>query len=59
MSDSPQNPWTSPNKSPDPPKQRRLPPTPGQRRLGARIGIGVILAALAVIILLDRFGIIH
>jgi len=27
--------------------------------MGARIGIGVILAALAVIILLDRFGVIH
>jgi len=27
--------------------------------MGARIGIGVILLALAVIILLDRFGVIH
>jgi hypothetical protein len=40
-------------------QQRRLPPTPKQRRLGARIGIGVMLAALAVIILLDRFHVIH
>jgi hypothetical protein len=27
--------------------------------MGARIGIGVILLALGVIVLLDRFGVIH
>jgi len=27
--------------------------------MGARIGIGVILLALLVIILLDRFGVLH
>jgi hypothetical protein len=59
VQESPETPWTSRNKSPEPLQQRRLPPTPKQRRMGARIGIGVILAALLVIILLDRFGVIH
>ncbi len=59
VSESPESPWTSRSKSPESLQQRRLPPTPEQRRMGTRIGIGVILAALAVIILLDRFGVIH
>jgi hypothetical protein len=59
VQESPETPWTSRNKSPEALQQRRLPPTPKQRRMGARIGIGVILAALVVIILLDRFGVIH
>ena len=59
VQESPETPWTSRIKSPEPLQQRRLPPTPKQRRMGARIGIGVILAALFVIILLDRFGVIH
>jgi hypothetical protein len=57
--ESPNAGWSSRNDAPNPPQQRRLPATPRQRRMGARIGIGVILAALAVIILLDRFGVIH
>jgi len=59
VQESPQSPWTSRSSSSESPQQRRLPPTPKQRRTGARIGIGVMLAALAVIILLDRFGVIH
>ena len=59
VQESPEPPWTSRSKSPELLQQRRLPPTPKQRRMGARIGIGVILAALLVIILLDRFGVIH
>jgi hypothetical protein len=39
--------------------QRRLPPTPRQRRIGTQIGIGVVLLALLVIILLDHYGVIH
>jgi len=59
VQESPETPWTSRSKSPETLQPRRLPPTPKQRRMGARIGIGVILLALLVIILLDRFGIIH
>ena len=58
VSESPNAGWSSGN-SPNPPQQRRLPPTPKQRRLGNRIGIGVMLLALAVIILLDHFHVIH
>jgi len=59
VSESPEARWTSRNRSPRALNQSRLPPTPGQRRMGARIGIGVILLALLVIILLDRFGVLH
>jgi hypothetical protein len=62
VQESPQNPWTSQtshNRPSETYQQRRLPPTPRQRRLGNRIAIGVILAALAVIILLDHFHVIH
>jgi hypothetical protein len=59
VSQSPNAGWSSRNNTSNPPQQRRLPPTPKQRRMGARIGIGVILLALAVIILLDHYGIIH
>jgi hypothetical protein len=59
VSESPNAGWSSRNEAPSSPQQRRLPATPGQRRMGARIGIAVILLALAVIILLDRFGVIH
>jgi hypothetical protein len=45
--------------NPNPSQQRRLPPTPRQRRMGTRIALGVILLALAVIILLDHYGVIH
>ena len=64
MQESPQSPssshtsQTSRSSSSDP-QQRRLPPTPKQRRLGNRIAIGVMLLGLAVIILLDRFHVIH
>jgi hypothetical protein len=57
LSESPNAPWSS--RDPNPSQQRRLPPTPQQRRMGARIGLGVILLALAVILLLDHYGIIH
>ena len=43
----------------NPSQQRRLPPTPRQRRIGTQIGLGVILLALLVIILLDHYGVIH
>jgi hypothetical protein len=59
VSESPNAGWSSSNNAPNPSQQRRLPPTPRQRRMGNRIGIGVILLALAVIILLDHFGVIH
>ncbi len=59
VQESPESPWTSHNRSSETHQQQRLPPTPKQRRAGARIGIGVMLVALAVIILLDRFHIIH
>jgi len=60
VQESPQSPWTSRSSSSESDdQQRRLPPTPKQRRTGARIGIGVMLLALAVIILLDRFHVIH
>jgi len=59
VSESPNAGWSSRNDAPPPPQQRRLPPTPKQRRMGNRIGIGVILLALAVIILLDHFHVIH
>ena len=59
MSDSPERPWTSQNRSAETYQQRRLPPTPKQRRMGNRIAMGVILAALAIVILLDRFHVIH
>ena len=58
VQESPQSPWTSRSSSSESPQQR-LPPTPKQRRTGNRIAMGVMLAALAVIILLDRFGVIH
>jgi hypothetical protein len=35
------------------------PPTPAQRRLGARVAMGIIVAALLAIILLDHYGILH
>jgi hypothetical protein len=35
------------------------PPTPSQRRLGTRLAIGIIVAALLAIILLDHYGILH
>ena len=59
MSQSPNAGWSNSNNAPNPLQQRRLPPTPKQRRMGTRIGIGVILLALAVIILLDHYGVIH
>jgi hypothetical protein len=59
VSQSPNAGWSNSNDAPNPSQQRRLPPTPKQRRLGNRIGIGVILLALAVIILLDHFHVIH
>jgi len=59
VSESPNAGWSNSSNAPNAPQQRRLPATPRQRRMGARIGIGVILLALAVIILLDRFGVIH
>ncbi len=59
MQESPESPWTSRNRSSETYQQRRLPPTPKQRRTGNRIAIGVMLAALAVIILLDHFHVIH
>jgi hypothetical protein len=54
----------SPNAGPsshnqNPSQQRRLPPTPRQRRMGTQIGIGVIVFALLVIIVLDHYGVIH
>ena len=59
MSESPETPWTSPKSSPHSLEQRRLPPTPAQRRMGTRIGLGVIMLALLIIVLLDHFGVIH
>jgi len=56
VSPSPNADWPSRNNSSQP---RRLPPTPKQRRMGAQIGIGVIVLALLVIILLDHYGVIH
>jgi hypothetical protein len=58
MSESPEARWPNPKHSPSI-RPRRLPPTPQQRRMGTRIGIGVILLILFVIVLLDRLGIIH
>ena len=40
-------------------KQPTGPPTPSQRRLGTRLAIGIIVAALLAIILLDHYGILH
>ncbi|WP_158789525.1 hypothetical protein [Granulicella sp. L46] len=59
MSESPNAGWSNSNNAPTPSQQRRLPPTPKQRRMGNRIGIGVILLALAVIVLLDHYHVIH
>lgn len=63
VSDSPEARWESPDPSPDPaqypPQQRRLPPTPRQRRMGAQIGIALLVLALLVIVLLDHCGILH
>jgi ferric-dicitrate binding protein FerR (iron transport regulator) len=59
VSQSPNAGWSNSNNAPNPPQQRRLPPTPKQRRMGTQIGLGVILLALAVIILLDHFHLIH
>ncbi|HSY37633.1 MAG TPA: hypothetical protein VK814_17900 [Acidobacteriaceae bacterium] len=59
MSQSPNAGWSSSNHAPNPSQQRRLPPTPKQRRIGTQIGLGVILLALLVIILLDHYGVIH
>ena len=59
MSESPNAGWSNSNNAPTSSQQRRLPPTPKQRRTGARIGIGVMLLALAVIILLDHYHVIH
>jgi hypothetical protein len=42
-----------------PPQQRRLPPTPSQRRMGTQIAIGLIVLALLIIFLLDHYGVIH
>lgn len=38
---------------------RNGPPTPSQRRLGTRLAIGIIVAALLAIVLLDHYGILH
>ena len=59
VSESPNAGWSNSNNAPTPSQQRRLPPTPKQRRMGNRIGIGVILLALAVIVLLDHYHVIH
>jgi hypothetical protein len=59
VSESPNAGWSSRNNPSNPPQQRRLPPTPKQRRMGNRIALGVILLALLVIVLLDHYGIIH
>jgi hypothetical protein len=59
MSESPDARWTSPKNLPNPPEQQRGPATPRQRRIGIRVGIGLILVALLVIILLDHYGILH
>ena len=60
MSESPEARWTSPNNPENPlEQQRRLPPTPSQRRMGIRIALGLMLLALLVIALLDHYGILH
>jgi hypothetical protein len=59
MSESPEARWTSPDNPPSPLEQRRLPPTPSQRRMGIRIGLGLMLLVLLVIALLDHYGILH
>ena len=40
-------------------KQPAGPPTPSQRRFGTRLAIGIIVAVLLAIILLDHYGILH
>jgi hypothetical protein len=59
MSESPDARWTSPEHLPNALEQHSGPPTRGQRRTGIRIGIGLILLALLVIVLLDHYGILH
>jgi hypothetical protein len=59
MSESPNARWTSPKHPPNALEQPSGPPTPTQRRTGIRIGIGLILLALLVIVLLDHYGILH
>ena len=56
MSRSPDVRWPNPG---SPPTQRRLPPTPEQRRMGVRIALGLMVLALLVIALLDHFGVLH
>ncbi|MGA7155761.1 MAG: hypothetical protein WBY53_02875 [Acidobacteriaceae bacterium] len=65
MAEYPDARWSSPENLPNHVEQHPAsrkhsgPPTPQQRRLGNRIALGVMLAALLVIILLDHYGILH
>jgi hypothetical protein len=59
VSESPDARWTSPKDLPTPLEKQSGPPTPRQRRIGIRIGLGLMLAGLFVIILLDHYGILH
>lgn len=59
VSESPDARWRSPKDLPAAPENQIGPPTPRQRRIGNRIGLGLILAALFVIILLDHYGILQ
>ena len=59
MSGSPDARWTGPSHPQQSLDQRRLPPTPSQRRMGIRIGLGLMLLLLLVIALLDHYGILH
>ena len=59
ISESPDARWSSPQDLPNALEQHSGPPTRTQRRTGIRIGIGLILLALLVIVLLDHYGILH
>ncbi len=65
MSDSPDAGWTRSEDLHTPTEPQSFagrhasPPTPAQRRLGSRLGLGIMVLALLVIILLDHYGILH
>ena len=59
MSESPDARWTNPEQLPNALEQHSGPPTPGQRRAGIRIGIGLMLLVLLVVALLDHYRVLH
>lgn len=59
MADSPDARWTGRKQLSRILGDHHGPPTPHQRRVGNRIALSLMFAALLAIILLDRLGVLH